>query len=153
MTSPINTEFVSGTTITSQWLNGVNDHVNDKEPSAHTSDNIAYLPARAGAVPTDVQSKLRESVSVKDFGAVGDGIVDDTVAIQTAFDESAGKTVYVPKGTYNISDTLQITTQLTVVGDTQGQSVIQKTTADTALKLFSPNVKLIRLKVNGGVVS
>lgn len=113
---------------------------------------VTYDPPFTGSVATTVEDKLAQYVSVKDFGAVGDGVADDTVAIQTAFDESAGKTVYVPKGTYNISNTLQITTQLTVVGDTQGQSVIQKTTADTALELFSPNVKLIRLKVNGGVV-
>lgn len=52
-----------------------------------------------------VQSKLQESVSVKDFGAVGDGIVDDTVAIQNAF-ATVGKSVYIPKGTYLVSSTL-----------------------------------------------
>lgn len=116
-----------------------------------SSSNVSYTPAGTGAVTTTVQDKLQQCVSVLDFGAVGDGVTDDTVAIQTAFDSSAGKKVYVPKGTYNISDTLQITTQLTVVGDTQGDSVIQKTTTDTAFQLLSQNVKLIRLKINGGV--
>lgn len=45
------------------------------------------------------------SVNVKDFGAVGDGVADDTSAIQTAMDSSV-LSVYFPPGTYNITSTL-----------------------------------------------
>jgi hypothetical protein len=51
-----------------------------------------------------VQDKLAESVSVKDFGAVGDGVADDTAAIQAALD--ASNSVYVPPGVYLLSATL-----------------------------------------------
>jgi len=75
-----------------------------------SSDLVSYTPAGTGAVATTVQTKLRESVSVKDFGAVGDGVTDDTAAIQAAIDyaEANAKVIYFPTGTFSVS-TLSIT--------------------------------------------
>lgn len=49
-----------------------------------SSDLVSYLPAGTGAVATTVQAKLRETVSVKDFGAAGDGVTDDSAAFIAA---------------------------------------------------------------------
>ncbi len=66
---------------------------------------IGYLPSGAGAVASTVQNKLRESVSVKDFGAVGDGVTDDTAAFTAAGSTSAAPEVLIPAGTYKLNST------------------------------------------------
>jgi parallel beta-helix repeat protein len=64
-----------------------------------TADGVKFTQAGSGAVQRTVDSKLKDVVSVKDFGAVGDGVADDTAAIQNALNSGA-KSVLLPKGTY-----------------------------------------------------
>jgi len=63
---------------------------------------VGYLPAGTGAVATTVQAKLRESVSVKDFGAVSGG---STAVNDAAFAAARAVTnrYYIPSGTYALS--------------------------------------------------
>lgn len=73
------------------------------------SSLVGFLQAGTGAQPRTVQSKLRETVSVKDFGAVGDGIVDDTLAIQAAIDSTAGALrVLLPPGVFKTTSTIYL---------------------------------------------
>lgn len=65
---------------------------------------VKFTQAGDGAVERTVTNKLREWVSVKDFGAVGDGVTDDTTAIQYAIINASGGVVFFPKGIYLVSN-------------------------------------------------
>lgn len=68
---------------------------------------VPFTQAGTGAVATTVQAKLRESVSIKDFGAVGNGTTDDTAAITAAL--VASYHVVVPAGMFPlISSTIVV---------------------------------------------
>jgi hypothetical protein len=94
------------------------------------ASDVGYTATGASALRT-VQAKLDESVSVKDFGAVGDGVTDDTVAIQAAIDAAAGRPVYVPAGTYVITSTIDMESAATstfnqgpqIIGDGIGKTI------------------------------
>lgn len=61
--------------------------------------------AEGTTTPRMLKDRFADVVNVKDFGAVGDGVTDDTAAIQAAIDYAGGKgcgTVFFPAGTYTV---------------------------------------------------
>lgn len=82
------------------------------------SSLVGFLQSGTGAVARTVQSKLRDMVNVKDFGAVGDGVADDTAAIQAAIDAvNIGGTVYLFGGVFKTTQELLITKTISIVGE------------------------------------
>lgn len=69
------------------------------------SSLVGHTATGTGATARTVQSKLRDIVSVKDFGAVGDGVANDTAAIQAAC--AAANSIEFPAGTYKITSSIE----------------------------------------------
>jgi len=62
---------------------------------------IGYLQAGTGAASRTVQARLRDYVTPKDFGAVGNDVADDTAAFVAA--AATGRPVYITDGTYRVA--------------------------------------------------
>ena len=82
-----------------------------------------------------LQRKLDDFVSVKDFGAVGDGLTDDTLAINLALKQlycvtanpAARKTLYFPAGHYIVTDSINVPSNATLIGEGSSNTIIEQT--------------------------
>lgn len=72
--------------------------------------------------------RFADTSNVKDFGAVGNGTTDDTLAIQAAVDAAAAKGdgagVYLPYGQYLISDTIRINNPISFIGESSETTIL-----------------------------
>lgn len=78
-------------------------------------------------VSVSMRDVMSRSVSVKDFGAKGDGFSDDTYQIQSAIDymvDNGGGVVNVPIGVYSVTS-LTVYGNVSVVGESRSDSVIR----------------------------
>lgn len=77
-----------------------------KRLAATAINDISIFRPSTGTASRPIEEKLRDTISVKDFGAVGNGTTNDTAAIQAAFDAgyASQKTVYLPAGSYAVTD-------------------------------------------------
>lgn len=99
----LSTNVTSASTTTFTGFNSQVGVVQDIA-DADGSDWIGFEPDGTGAVARSVESKLRETVSVKDFGAVGDGVTDDTAAFNAA--TAFGGRIFIPEGVYILNGAL-----------------------------------------------
>jgi hypothetical protein len=113
----------------------------DQNASFANAGDIAFTQSGTGAVARTVQAKLRDTVSVKDFGAVGDGVTDDLAAFNLA--AAASNNIFLPEGTYRLSALPTIpdgSFRLIGAGKKQSVLLIDHAAFDGALKIDAANV-------------
>jgi len=93
--------------------------------SASFTDQMIYNEGSVGAVDRVLTSRLQDYISAKDFGAIGDGVADDTAAIQAAADaaNARGAPLHVGEGTYLLSSMVTLYAGLSGAG--VGRTIFQ----------------------------
>lgn len=119
------------------------------------ASKLSFTQSGSGAVARTIDSKLKDVVSVEDFGAVGDGVfasgagTDNSAAFQAAINSltsplNGGKSLYVPAGVYKLASQITIPSGVSIIGEGPWNSIV-----------FCPNAfantgGLIRLNGAGG---
>lgn len=107
---------------------------------------IGSIQTGTGATARTVQDKLRTVFLASDYGAVGDGVTNDTTALNNALTAASGKTLILSPGTYKITSTLTVPASTVVMGY---GAILSCTTAQfTGLTLGSA-VKVLGLTMIG----
>jgi hypothetical protein len=111
-----------------------------------TSEQVTFTAAGSGATLRNLVDKVRDFVSVKDFGAVGDGVADDTAAINAAL--AAHAAVHLPSGTYLTTAPITLATNNLLIG-AGTSSIIKNTTGSAVIRSVTPTGARI-FHVGGG---
>ena len=115
----------------------------------------SYTQGGTGSVARTVTNKLQESVSVKDFGAVGDGSTNDAAAIVAAitYVTSAGGRVYFPPGTYIVSSSFTVPNYVTLVGAGMRATIIKRGFTGDLITSFGGYAALEDLTIEGNTAT
>ena len=95
---------------------------------------IGVKRTESGAIARTQHIKNLESLlSVKDFGAIGDGTTDDTAAIQSA--ANVGGRIFFPRGTYKLTGVVTLSVGAILFGEGEGTEILQSSTTLDAFNI------------------
>lgn len=120
------------------------------EGGEFSSGSGEFTASGTGALARPVTSKLSDMVSVKDFGAKGDGLSDDTVAIQNAM--AAHDAVFIPPGIYVISSPLAMRAGQSLIGAGHSAVIKAGSNAFNAIEIPCGYTVLSHMKIEGGQI-
>ena len=103
---------------------------------------VTFTQSGTGAVSRSLNSKLQDVISVKDFGAKGDTVTNDSPAIQAAINAAQasgiGGTVYFPPGTYRLEQTITVTgNNIFLVGSGMWNTILYRGNVFTGTDIVS----------------
>ena len=103
-----------------------------------TQNVIAPITSTGSTTARTLENRFADVVNVKDFGAVGDGVADDTDSIQDAIvATTTSKALFFPSGTYTFSTQLVFTTsKIGIIGEGSGTTFLKYTGANTTNDLI-----------------
>lgn len=139
--------FTSGLDAGDEVLFVINEAQVSGAIPASLATTTTWTQTGTGAVSRTVDAKLKEFVSVKDFGAVGDGVTNDTTAIQNALNSTA-KTIYFPAGTYLVSG-LTYYGAKKLIGDGSQNSILSYTGSGTCFVQSTPGTRIYGFIIAG----
>jgi hypothetical protein len=115
--------------------------------------STASVVATGSTAPRTLANRFADVVNVKDFGAKGDGVTDDTAAIQAAINSvgSAGATIFFPTGTYLISSAITVLKDQILFTGSQAHSVTiqQSSTTQNAFTVGNASEQTFNITFNG----
>ena len=116
--------------------------------------NSVTYTATGAATPYSIGAVFQTVYNAKSYGAIGDGITDDTVNIQKTITAAAvlSGTVFLPAGTYLISNNLLLQSNVNIAGDSQETVTILCSQSSQYHVLFATsktNISISGLTING----
>ncbi len=107
-----------------------------------------FTAVGTGAQTRSSHDKFSDAISVKDFGAMGDGLTDDTLSIQKAL--AAHDSVFIPPGRYFISGTIAIGERQTLHGAGQASVLVCQDDSFNAVEIRADYAAIFNLRIEGG---
>jgi hypothetical protein len=93
--------------------------------------NSSSVTATGSTTARTLANRFADVVNVKDFGAVGNGVADDTAAIQNAINTT--KMVYIPNGTYKVTSTITLSSSASGIFGESLNAVLERNFVGGAL--------------------
>lgn len=137
---------------TANYARQLAETVEDFTVSATDEQIAGRIEDAASATATALSASYERGISVTDpaFGATGDGVTDDSAAIQAAFDAATGgRTVFMPAGTYLInSEIVASSLGMSIRGEGEKTQILLGS-ADARLRIDNFRIRLRDFYVNG----